>query len=120
MRHMLLAACLALSLAACGAQGTDAAATTDLSPLPATVEGDIYFDLGEASDTGTIAPTETTIASLAIKGADSDSETTIDIQVTGAQLAGLTGDGERVRATLSGKGSSNGAESYQVASLQKL
>lgn len=122
MRYLLLSACLALSLAACGDQGADAGAATDLASLPATVEGEIFFDLGEASDTGSIAPTETTIASLAIKGddGDNDAERNIDLQVTGAQLAGLSGDGERVRATLSGKGAADGQEVYLVSSLQKL
>lgn len=122
MRCLLLSTCLAFSLAACGNQDADAGAATDLASLPATVEGEIYFDLGEASDTGSIAATETTIASLTIKGedGDSDGEKNIDLQVTGAQLNGLSGDGERVRATLSGKGTWEGHEAYQVSSLQKL
>ena len=124
MRRVLIATCLAFCLAACGSDqsASTTAQATDLSSLPATVEGEIFFDLSEASDSGTIAASETTVASLAIAGddGDDDGEMSVDVQVTGAQLDGLSGDGERVRATLSSKAQWGGVEVYVVSSLQRL
>ena len=128
MRHLALAILTTLALAACSGGATDAPAAVDLSTLPATVDGEIFFDLAEASDSGSIAPSETTVVGLTIAGKeadgddDGDGQTTIDVVLTGKQIAdvGVNGDGERVRVTLTGKTSWNGMEAYSASSLQKL
>lgn len=127
MRQLALAVLTTLALAACSG-GTDAPAAPDLSTLPATVEGEIYFDLAEASDSGSIGPSETTLVGLTIPGKeldgddDGDGETSIDVVLTGKQIAdlGVDGNGERVRATLSGRTTWGGMQAYEASSVQKL
>ena len=108
-------------LTACGssetAVATDAAGIP--STLPATVEGVVYFDLGESE----LEPSDLNASMTTDIGfnATEDSEMVM-LRVRGDQLkaTGVTGEGERVRATISGKTSEHGMDYYTVTALERI
>jgi hypothetical protein len=109
-------------LAGCGSDTGDAAATASAdipATLPATVEGVVFFDLGESElEVSDLKAGMTTDIGFDTGGDDG----MVMLRVPGDLLkaTGVTGEGERVRATLSGKSQESGIDYYTVTAFERI
>jgi hypothetical protein len=133
VRFRFLAAILSTCLlAACGSGSSDTAAVAVDEggipvALPATVEGEVYFDLGESElEVSDLNASMTTDIGFDIDAGDDEDDdggySMVMLRVAGDQLkaTGATGEGERVRVTISARTQEDGIDYYLVSALEKI
>lgn len=127
MRILAAAALLAASLFAtgCGESAPDASDAADLlsgapTSFPATIEGPVFFDLAEAELEMSDLDAGTDVIAIVDLGEPGGVPIYVNIPGNLVKDAGIQGDGEQMRITISGKSSETGMELLNVTALQKL